>query len=124
MQYSTKPITDTFKMIAEQHSQNILTSKKMSNKEQNIIRELVKALDLEELTDGYRRRLQILDSQIEALRQEREALAEERRKLRAEREQLHALYVINLRVLNIVNAPASETGETYESDTLNRYKVN
>ena len=57
-----------------------------------------------------RDRLLIMDSLVEALRQEREALAEERRKLRAEREQLHALYVLNLRVLNIVNAPA-QTGE-------------
>jgi hypothetical protein len=35
----------------------------------NLITELVKALDLDELTEGYRRRLLILDSQIEALRQ-------------------------------------------------------
>lgn len=59
--------------------------------------------DFEE--QGCRQRLLILDSQIRALRQEREALAQERRKLRAEREKLHALYTINLRVLNIVNAP-------------------
>ena len=39
----------------------------MCNKEENLIRELVKALELDELTDGYRRRLLILDSQIEAL---------------------------------------------------------
>ena len=92
----------------------------MSNKKQNIIRELVKALDLEALTDGYRRRLQILDSQIEALRQERKAFREERHKLRAEREQLHALYRINLRVLNIVNRP-EKTGEINETDFITRF---
>lgn len=43
-----------------------MTDNMMCDKEQNLIRELVKALDLDELTDGYRRRLQILDSQIEA----------------------------------------------------------
>ncbi len=38
----------------------------MSEKE--LISQLVEALDLDEFTEGYRRRLLILDSQIEALR--------------------------------------------------------
>ena len=48
----------------------------MCNKEENLIRELVKALDLEELTDGYRRRLQIIDSQVEALNRLQDAYRE------------------------------------------------
>jgi len=67
-----------------------------------------------------RDRLQWMDSIVEALRQEREALAEERRKLRAERERLHALYTINLRVLNIVNAPG-KAGEGNETDFITRF---
>lgn len=39
----------------------------MSEKDE-IISQLVKCLDLDELSQGYRRRLLILDSQIEALR--------------------------------------------------------
>lgn len=70
-----------------------------------LVNVIIASLDFEELAQGYRRRLQILDSQIEALRQEREALADERRKLRAEREQLAALYQINMRILNLINSP-------------------
>jgi hypothetical protein len=36
--------------------------------EKKLISQLVEALDLDEFTEGYRRRLQILDSQIEAFR--------------------------------------------------------
>ena len=36
--------------------------------EKKLINQLVEALDLEEFTEGYRRRLLILDSQIEAFR--------------------------------------------------------
>jgi hypothetical protein len=61
--------------------------------------------DCDKCPQDFRERLLIFDSQIEALRQEREALAKERRELRAEREKLAALYQINMRVLNIVNAP-------------------
>jgi hypothetical protein len=81
----------------------------------------IATMDLDELVEGWRRRLLIMDSQIEALRQEREALAEERRKLRAERIQLHALYQINMRVLNIVNAPGKKTGEDNETDFITRF---
>jgi hypothetical protein len=77
-------------------------------------------MDFNELVEGWRRRLLILDSQIEALRQERMALAEERQKLQGEREQLHALYHINLRVLNIVNRP-EKTGEHNETDFIARF---
>ena len=61
--------------------------------------------DCDKCPQDCRERLLILDSQIEALRQELGALAKERRELRAEREKLAALYQINMRVLNIVNAP-------------------
>jgi hypothetical protein len=61
--------------------------------------------DCDKCTQDCRARLLIFDSQIEGLRREREALARERRELRAEREKLAALYQINMRVLNIVNAP-------------------
>ena len=44
-----------------------------------LVNVIIASLDFEELAQGYRPRLQILDSQIEALRQEREALADERR---------------------------------------------
>jgi hypothetical protein len=87
----------------------------------------IACMDLTALEEGHRRRLLIMDSQIEALREEREALAEERRKLRAEREQLHALYKINMRVLNIVNAPGKAGEDEWQgksSDqhhTLNKY---
>jgi regulator of replication initiation timing len=80
----------------------------------------IASTDLSELVEGHRRRLFILDSQIEALRQEREALTEERHKLRAEREQLHALYQVNLRVLNIVNRP-EKTGENNETNFVTRF---
>lgn len=94
----------------------------------NNIKELALAIatmDLDELVEGHRRRLLILDSQIEALRQEREALAKERRKLRVEREQLQALYQINMRVLNIVNSPdkAGEDRWQKENNHLNRYRT-
>jgi hypothetical protein len=72
--------------------------------------------DLAALEDEWRRRLLIMDSQIEALGREREALAEERRKLRAEREQLHALYQINMRVLNIVNAPGKAGEDRWQKE--------
>ncbi len=85
-----------------------------------LIKQLVEVLDLDEFTQGYRRRLLILDSQIEALRQEREALAKERKALRAEREQLGALDQVNMRVLNILNAP-SKAGEINETDFITRF---
>jgi hypothetical protein len=66
--------------------------------------------DCDKCSYDCKQRLQWMDSIIEELRQEREALAQERHKLRAEREQLHGLYKINLRVLNIVNAPAETKG--------------
>ena len=80
----------------------------------------IASMDLNELVEGHRRRLLIFDSQIEALRHEREAVAEERRKLRAEREQLHALYQVNLRVLNIVNRP-EKIGENNETNFVTRF---
>jgi len=86
----------------------------------SLIKQLVEALDLDKFTQGYRRRLLILDSQLEALRQEREALAEEREALRGEREKLAALYQINMRVLNIVNAP-SRAGEPNATDFITRF---
>jgi hypothetical protein len=67
-------------------------------------------------------RLRWMDSIIEALRQERKAFAREREAFRAEREQLAALYQINLRVLNLINAPASKTGEREnETDFTSRF---
>jgi len=72
--------------------------------------------DCEKCSHDCRDRLRILDSQIEALRQERKALTREREALRAEREQLHALYQINLRVLNIVNAPSKAGELTWQSN--------
>jgi len=93
----------------------------MTDSSEEKIKELALAIatmDLHELVGGYRRCLLIFDSQIEAVRKEREALAQERRKLRAEREQLHALYQINMRVLNIVNAP----GKAGEADKCQRSK--
>ncbi len=80
----------------------------------------IASMDLNELVEGHRRRLLIFDSQLEALRQEREALTEERHKLRAEREQLHALYRINLRVLNIVNRPG-KSGENNGTNFVTRF---
>jgi len=65
-------------------------------------------------------RLLMLDSQIEALKQEREALAQEREALRAEREKLAALYQLNMRVLNIVNAPPEKVGKN-ETDFTRRF---
>ena len=67
-----------------------------------------------------RHRLLIFDSQIEALRQERKALAQERSELRAEREKLTALYQINMRVLNIINAPG-KAGEINETNFTARF---
>jgi len=69
----------------------------------------IATMNLHELVEGHRRRLLILDSQIEALRQEREALAEERWKLQDERIQLHALYKINCGVLNLIGPPTAES---------------
>ena len=81
----------------------------MSN-ERDLISQLVKALDLDELTQGYRRRLLILDSQIEAFKQLRDEYLEVLADMREMVTQLRALYQINMRVLNVVNAPTETKG--------------
>jgi hypothetical protein len=75
---------------------------------------VIASLDLEELAQGCRRRLLIQDSQIEALKAERKALRKERVAFRAERVKLAALYQINMRVLNIVNAPAKAGEQVWQ----------
>ena len=81
----------------------------MTRRRQKEIKEislLISLMEIQELTEGYRRRLLIMDSHLQALKAEREALRNETAALRAEIDRLASLYRINLRVLNIVNAPA------------------
>lgn len=88
--------------------------------EKDLIRQLVKALDLDELTQGYRRRLLIFDSQIEGLRN----LEKEYRQRLTDMDEaitnLKALYQINMRVLNIVNAP-EKAGAKDETNFATRF---
>jgi hypothetical protein len=79
-------------------------------KEIRELAQVIASMGLVELEQGYRRRLQILDSQIEAFRE----MEQQYKAVLAEMEgavtQLKALHQINMRVLNIVNNP-TEVGE-------------
>ena len=91
----------------------------MNQETKKEIRELSVAISLlviQELMQGCRRRLLIKDSQIEALKAERKALRKERVAFRAERVKLAALYQINMRVLNIVNAPAKAGEDRWQKE--------
>lgn len=81
----------------------------MTKRKQKEIKEislLISLMEIQELTEGYRRRLLIMDSHLQALKAEREALRNETAALRTEIDRLASLYRINMQVLNIVNSPA------------------
>ena len=88
--------------------------------EKELIRQLVEALDLEELTQGYRRRLLILDSQIRAFRELERAYSEKLVEMDEAITNLKGLHQINMRVLNIVNAP-EKAGAKNETNFIRRF---
>jgi hypothetical protein len=92
-------------------------------KEIKELAQVVASMGLVELEQGYRRRLLILDSQIEAFR----AMEQKYKKVLAEMEgavtQLQALHQINMRLLNIVNSPTKVGEEGWDDKGSSQYSI-
>jgi len=80
----------------------------------------IACMDLQGLEDSYRNRLLILDGQIRAFRELEQAYNERLSEMQEAITNLKALYQINMRVLNIVNAP-EKAGEQNETDFTTRF---
>jgi len=79
--------------------------------------------DLQALEEGWRRRLLILEGQIEALRLLESAYRERLADIDAAIVHLRALYRINRKVLNIVNAPKAGEDGWQKGNSSNRCRT-
>lgn len=70
-----------------------------------LVTAVIAGLDLEESAQGYRRRLLIMDSQIEAHRKLMDELDRKLATFEKALDQFRGLFRINMKVLNLIGAP-------------------
>jgi len=79
----------------------------------------ISLMEVQEFANGCRRRLLIMDSQIDNLRLLEQAYREVLAEVNKTLAQLQALYQINCKVLNIVNAPEKAGEEKWQGSESN-----